>query len=179
MGLDTSHGCWHGPYSQFSRWRMWLAKQAGIPLGLMEGFGAWVWDGNELDRNELWNTLYQLSGDNTCFWDTLRAVRDLGRPISWDVINEPLVKLLHHSDCDGRIRWWDCKAIAIRLGKILRSAKDDTEYPHYEDGPRAGEPIWTDWREGRGIYDGNVPATKRFIVGLLKAWHERKDVIFR
>lgn len=21
MGLDTSHGCWHGPYSAFMRWR--------------------------------------------------------------------------------------------------------------------------------------------------------------
>ncbi len=25
MGLDTSHDCWHGPYSQFMRWRTWLA----------------------------------------------------------------------------------------------------------------------------------------------------------
>lgn len=24
MGLDTSHDCWHGPYSQFMRWRQWL-----------------------------------------------------------------------------------------------------------------------------------------------------------
>jgi hypothetical protein len=24
MGLDTSHDCWHGPYSQFMRWRCYL-----------------------------------------------------------------------------------------------------------------------------------------------------------
>jgi len=24
MGLDTTHGCWNGPYSQFARWRQWL-----------------------------------------------------------------------------------------------------------------------------------------------------------
>lgn len=24
MGLDTSHNCWHGPYSMFMRWRCWL-----------------------------------------------------------------------------------------------------------------------------------------------------------
>ena len=24
MGLDTTHNYWHGPYSQFMRWRCWL-----------------------------------------------------------------------------------------------------------------------------------------------------------
>lgn len=39
MGLDTSHDCWHGPYSSFHRWRIWLAERAGLPpLELMEGF---------------------------------------------------------------------------------------------------------------------------------------------
>jgi hypothetical protein len=39
MGLDTSHGCWHGAYSAFSRWRTQIATQIGIPLDCMEGFG--------------------------------------------------------------------------------------------------------------------------------------------
>lgn len=30
MGLDTTHGCWHGPYSQFGHWRDAVAKAAGI-----------------------------------------------------------------------------------------------------------------------------------------------------
>ncbi len=38
MGLDTSHDCWHGPYSLFSRWREAIAKAVGIPLMQMEGY---------------------------------------------------------------------------------------------------------------------------------------------
>lgn len=29
MGLDTSHDCWHGPYSAFHRWRVALHRDAG------------------------------------------------------------------------------------------------------------------------------------------------------
>lgn len=39
MGLDTSHDCWHGPYSSFMQWREELAKAAGMPpLQQMDGF---------------------------------------------------------------------------------------------------------------------------------------------
>src|SRR6266704_3253374 len=40
MGLDTSHGCWHGAYSAFQRWRgtlMRVAYQRDIMS--MQGFG--------------------------------------------------------------------------------------------------------------------------------------------
>lgn len=30
MGLDTTHGCWNGPYSAFARWREAVAAAAGI-----------------------------------------------------------------------------------------------------------------------------------------------------
>ena len=40
MGLDTSHNCWHGPYSSFMRWRMAVCKAAGLgDLLQYEGFG--------------------------------------------------------------------------------------------------------------------------------------------
>lgn len=39
MGLDTSHDCWHGPYSTFAEFRRELARAAGLPpLDSMEGF---------------------------------------------------------------------------------------------------------------------------------------------
>jgi len=39
MGLDISHGCWHGAYSAFMRWREKISQVAGLPpLALMEGF---------------------------------------------------------------------------------------------------------------------------------------------
>jgi hypothetical protein len=31
MGLDTSHNCWHGPYSSFNRFREKLAGLIDIP----------------------------------------------------------------------------------------------------------------------------------------------------
>lgn len=30
MGLDTSHDCWHGPYSSFMRWREKVCECAGL-----------------------------------------------------------------------------------------------------------------------------------------------------
>lgn len=40
MGLVISHGCWHGPYSAFMRFRIAVAKAAGIPdLMAMDGYG--------------------------------------------------------------------------------------------------------------------------------------------
>lgn len=46
----------------------------------------------------------------------------------WEFVRaEPLVTLLHHSDCDGKIHWWKCKELAIRLTQIYRgSAGVDT-----------------------------------------------------
>jgi hypothetical protein len=165
----------------FMRWRTWLAAQAGIPLPLMKGFYKWTWGEDDLSFERDYQVIVGDRRDRGyCWWETLSGFEALGRPIPFEVMNgDPLAILLSHSDCDGRIKWFDCKRLAIRLGKILRSATDDTKYPVYSEGPKAGEFLWTDWREGRSCYDGMVPATKRFIVGLLKAWHARQDVKFR
>lgn len=42
MGLDTTHDCWHGPYSYFDEWRGVVAKAAGR-----------VWDKATFARNKL------------------------------------------------------------------------------------------------------------------------------
>lgn len=39
MGLDTSHDCWHGPYSSFNDFRRAVAKVLGFDLDSMVGFG--------------------------------------------------------------------------------------------------------------------------------------------
>jgi len=178
MGLDTSHDCWSGPYSMFMRWRTWLAKQIGLPLGLMRGFYEWEWEDNDLDFSRHYNSI--VNADRECgrmYWKTLCGMEGLGKPIRWpSEEQEPLVLLLHHSDCDGRLRWFDCKRLAIRLGKVLREAEDDSSLPMLSN---SGEVLWTNWRDGRGCYDGMTPATERFIRGLLKAWKAREDVIFR
>ena len=41
MGLDTTHGCWHGSYGNFHLWRCEIASLIGINLEKMKGF-----DGN-------------------------------------------------------------------------------------------------------------------------------------
>ena len=38
MGLDTTHDCWHGPYSSFNRFRHQLAEQIGINLDEYAGY---------------------------------------------------------------------------------------------------------------------------------------------
>lgn len=32
MGLDTSHNCWHGPYTIFNEWRNMIARTAGLSV---------------------------------------------------------------------------------------------------------------------------------------------------
>jgi len=45
MGLDTTHGCWHGPYSSFASFRKLVAASMGFDLHAMVGFGGEVsWD---------------------------------------------------------------------------------------------------------------------------------------
>lgn len=38
MGLDTTHDAWHGAYSSFNAWRIWLASQIGLKLYEMEHY---------------------------------------------------------------------------------------------------------------------------------------------
>lgn len=39
MGLDTTHGCWNGPYSSFGRFLKALGQQIGIDLDEYIGYG--------------------------------------------------------------------------------------------------------------------------------------------
>lgn len=108
MGLDCSHDAWHGAYSAFMRWRCEIARIAGIPLELMEGFYT-------PDMNTM--KLAGFAGENA------RPVMDLlnrNCPIAWSALKpDPLHTLLNHSDCEGDISSEDCAKIADRLQEIL------------------------------------------------------------
>lgn len=105
MGLDTSHGCWHGGYGGFSRWRNTLAQAAGYKLteGEYGRMGVDLpWDMFE-DKN------YQ--GE----WDSPPG-------------DDPLLYLLAHSDCDGVIHPEHGVHIAARLEQLLPLLDGDWEW---------------------------------------------------
>jgi len=164
MGLDTSHDCFHGPYSQFTRWRCWLAEQIGFPLMLMDGFCEFSISKIDRDVDETLKLLPWTTGG--C---AIRAVVNAARgvlPIKWEVLtNDPVYILINHSDCDGEIRWEDCAEIAKRLTEIADKF-NGVDLEHKAPGVE------------RGIYDGMVPATRRFATGLMRAYEEKKNVEF-
>jgi hypothetical protein len=126
MGLDTTHGCWHGAYSAFMRWREKIAEVAGLPpLGMMEGF----WDPRSPDRGEaLTYTVAASSLERHGDTFGAESLRRLARrpAIRWDCLKpSPLHILLSHSDCDGSIAAGDCGPIADALEALLPLLEGD------------------------------------------------------
>lgn len=94
MGLDCSHGAWHGAYSSFSRWRNAVAEAAGYSLET----------GDHLTYPALdWGSLPHA---------TLEGI--------WqETPEDPLLVLLAHSDCDGDIFPAQAGPLADRLEELL------------------------------------------------------------
>lgn len=88
MGLDTSHGCWHGAYSSFTRWRLYLRQCAGLPPFGVEQLHDVMFRGAPLPE-----------------WYA-------GSP------EDPLHGLLMHSDCDGEISVAEQLPLAARLEEL-------------------------------------------------------------
>jgi len=98
MGLDTSHDCWHGAYSAFTRWRNTLAEIAGYRLGKPDPTAPW-YECAEIN----WEAITP---------DNLQGV--------WERVPEdPLIVLIAHSDCDGEIRPREAGPLADRLEELL------------------------------------------------------------
>lgn len=105
MGLDTTHDCWHGAYSAFSRWREMLAEVAGYTV-------------NKVTFSDGYSTLLvmidwaqvkeeQLNGD----WDRI--------PCRLDGTPDPLLILITHYDCEGHIKVEHLEPLAARLEELL------------------------------------------------------------
>lgn len=170
MGLDTSHDCWHGPYSMFMRWREWLAAQVGIPLRLMQGFVDYYPDASDAEwgeRNAIGDTDNWLRA--RVVEKTIKALVALGKEqVRWDMMKaDPLWRLLNHSDCDGNIKWWYCKGIAERLAEVYRQSKDADVLGHGGMNIKCG------------CYDSMRRATLRFALGCYRAYRAREHVVFR
>lgn len=88
MGLDTTHECWHGPYSHFNQWRIAVQIAAGWTLDFMPYKSP---GGRDLESAEARHLAWELFEEPNYqgFWTTDPA--------------DVLVVLIVHSDCDGVI----------------------------------------------------------------------------
>lgn len=106
MGLDTSHGCWHGAYSAFSRWREHIAEVAGYAI-----WPVLCEDGIKRDTIMLewhrYGELKELMGE----WDATP--------------HDALIVLFAHSDCEGVIHPAQAVALADRLEELLPKLEGD------------------------------------------------------
>lgn len=110
MGLDTSHDCWHGPYSSFMQFRRAIAVAVGIPLDFMDGF-------EEQTKSRV-SDIPVLSQQLPIRWDSLKP--------------DALHKLLNHSDCDGQIEVADLIPIAERLEAVGPTLPDaGIDFPEF------------------------------------------------
>lgn len=113
MGLDTTHGCWNGPYSSFGRFRKALASELGINLDECIGFG-----GDKVDLDKLEHDIQPLLNHSDCDGkltpeEALRVANGL---------NEIYLKLPQHPDYDDLKE----KILQFRNGCIAAvKAKED------------------------------------------------------
>jgi hypothetical protein len=138
MGLDTSHDAWHGPYSAFSRWRDTVARAAGYSVISTKDGTGWVHDEVDLP------------------WHMFRHENYMGEWGNGPVIEDPLLYLIVHSDCDGVIHPSEGVHIAARLEQLLPSIPEEL-------------PTRPDWIRDK---------TQRFIDGLRLAAKAGEDVEF-
>lgn len=98
MGLDTSHDCWHAPYSHFNEWRQKIAVAAGYEIEditIPGGPGGKAFTLKHIKVPDV--TRENVQGE----WHETPA--------------DPLLILFAHSDCDGVIRAKDARPIADAL----------------------------------------------------------------
>lgn len=105
MGLDTSHDCWHGAYSAFTRWRNILAETAGYEVVVMDGY---------IPQPKIVAAAYWTDKNFQGEWPD-------GPP------EDPLLILLVHSDCDGVIKAAHAPFLADRLERLLPEIAEDLD----------------------------------------------------
>lgn len=92
MGLDTTHDCWHGPYSLFNRFRFSLAFQIGINLNDYKGYN----ENGTKDLESIEHDLMPLFNHSDC--DGLLTVKESERIIKG--LNNVLENFNHKIESD-------------------------------------------------------------------------------
>ena len=123
MGLWFSHGKASWGYTGFYFFRKKLAEEIGIVLDLTEGFqrNLDVMEKELKDSDSEWYSLYPKQSN------IFTRVSIKKFPLKWDNINDPIVFLINHSDCDGYIECSRLPSIASRLRELV-SEWDDGDY---------------------------------------------------
>ena len=98
MGLDTTHGAFHGSYSSFNRFRQAVAKAVGGSFPPHEK-GLFDDDGKPLDESQWYID------------DSYSATTHPG-----------LRAFLSHSDCDGEFTPKECTRVADELERAFAKA---------------------------------------------------------
>lgn len=166
MGLDCSHGAWHGSYTAFGRWRREIARLCGIPLDFMEGF----YSSNPDSNNGIMLLLRVIEHDEQRMLEVQGYPRRPSKethaesvrrvlapfPLLWGTLRyDPIHHLLNHSDSEGDISPHKCRLIADRLEQLLPLLPKEDDWGHignwqqktqqFIDGCRlaaaAGEPL--------------------------------------
>ena len=108
MGLDTTHGCWHGPYSSFSAWRNAVADAAGYWVAPMTY-------GDGVSRKTIIIDWGHLGTEDHLMgmWDEVPA--------------DPLLILFVHHDHDGVIPPEHASLLADALEEVEPKMKVDPE----------------------------------------------------
>jgi len=154
MGLDTTHDCWNGPYSAFSRFRNYLAQAAGykiIPAGTRLTTGD-VYQFNTVDID----------------WTRYEDENYFGEWGPDKVPDDKLLLLIVHSDCEGVIRHRHAGPLADRLEELEPAIAENFSKEQYcrNCGQRINDDEW-------------VPSRlRKFIDGLREAEQNGEDVEF-
>lgn len=97
MGLDTTHDCWHGPYSQFMRWREELNYLIAIERAA---------------ESAPWTEIRNMG-------TTREAIVAAWNAGLYSDQSDPLNVLMAHSDCDGEIPAEMCGPMADALQGLM------------------------------------------------------------
>ena len=107
MGLDTSYDAWNGSYVGFNIWRDTLAKVANYPF-------------HDVDCNGYIRSQPEIN------WDDITEDNLAGK---WTRIPEdPLIILIAHYDCDGKIMVEHLEPLAQRLEELLPLLGDEPDW---------------------------------------------------
>ena len=152
MGLDCSHDAWDGAYSAFNSFRQVVCAAVGgsFPPHNYPGFGR-----GTITRDDLLGASKPLDNNMVYFGDP-EIAEDFD-------IDEGIVELLSHSDCDGEISPEMCKKVADGLEKIIPKISRMTGTP------------WSGHIESNGGY---VAVTERFINGCREAYKNNEPLEF-